>query len=57
MTRQQRIEQVAMVIFRYRGGRLLPGDHLSSLTVHEEDMHEAERFIDMLDAQHGSDEP
>ena len=54
MTRQERIEQVAMVIFRHRGGRLLPGDELSPLTVEEQDMREAERFIDMLDAQHAS---
>jgi hypothetical protein len=54
MTRQQRIEQVAMVIFRHRGGRLIPGDELSPLTVEAQDMREAERFIDMLDAQHSS---
>jgi hypothetical protein len=55
MTRKERIEQVAMVIFRHRGGQLLPGDHLSPLTVGEQDMSEAERFIDMLDAQWSSD--
>lgn len=55
MTRQQRIEQVAMVIFRHRGGRLIPGDELSPHTVEDCDMAEAERFIDMLDAQHSSD--
>lgn len=56
MTRQQRIEAVAIVIFRHRGcPGLLRGDHLSRDTVQPDDMLEAERFIDMLDAQSSSD--
>lgn len=50
MNREERIESVAMVIFRQRGGRLLPGDRLSRHTVSPEDLEEAERFVERVDA-------
>jgi hypothetical protein len=49
-TRQERVERVARVIFRYRDPLLagkFPGDFTA------EDCVKAELFIDMLDASHG----
>ena len=51
MTREQRIEQVAKVVFRYRDP-CHADRHPDDYTV--EDLAEASRFIEMLDAQHSS---
>jgi len=51
MTRKERVEAVAVILFRHRGcPGLLPGDRLDAGTVHQEDLDEAERFLDMLAA-------